>query len=151
MMSCNACWSVTTWMRNTDIYIWFLWGCLVDWVLYFFALISTKENKPYTFRFTHTSGWSSCPENYLQNQRSLIFLEIPFQTISYFLKSPILNFKMVSVEGAMILIQPLMILEVLLIISLLKNSCHLHLHLVILICVTVLQFSWLLPEAQHGG
>ena len=46
-------------------------------------------------------------------KEALFFLEILFQTMSYYLKPPSLHLKMASVEGAMILIQFLMILEIL--------------------------------------
>ena len=51
-----------------------------------------------------------------KRKEALFFLKILFQTISCYLKPPSLRFKMASLEGAMILIQRLIILEVLLIV-----------------------------------
>ena len=66
----------------------------------------------------------------------LFFLETPFQTINYYLKPPSLHFKMASVEGATVLIQLLIILEVLLIVNLLNKSYYLYLYWFMSICVT---------------
>ena len=116
MTSCNARWQITLCMRNTNNYIWFLWGCLIDRVLYLFAFTSKKENKLYTFRFAHASGYPFCSENNLQNQRNLFFLKI--LDCQLLLK----NHHVTSIEGAMILVQLLMVLEVLLIVNLLNKS-----------------------------
>ena len=98
----------------------------------FFAFFSKKQNKLYTFRFAHASGYPFCSENNLQNQRNLFFF-LKILDCQLLLK----NHNVTSIEGAMILIQLLMVLGVLLIVNLLNKSEHLHLYLAISI-----NFTW---------
>ena len=137
MTSCNVRWSITPWMRNTDLCIWFLWDCLIDRVLFFFLhWFQRKRISPMHLGLLMHQDSHCALKITFKMREVLFFLKILFQTISCYLKPPSLRFKMASLDGAMILIQRLIILEVLLIVKLLSKSYLLHLYLVISICVT---------------
>ena len=82
----------------------------------FLHLLQRKRINSIHLGFAHASGYPFCSENNLQNQRNLFFLKIP--DCQLLLK----NHHVRSIEGAMILIQLLMVLEVLLIVNLLNKS-----------------------------